>query len=145
MCGRHSGFPTPLTWACYAMKVAAQPTPRSASRPRTPSPWPRRVGWTSQQPLRCQSDHALLLDCRDGSIAQVPFDSSTHGLALLVMDTRAQHTLADGQYAQRRDSWQEAARQLGVSSVREAVFNDLDKTLDRLSKQDDSGASQNTS
>ena len=82
--------------------------------------------------LRCRVGHALLLDCRDGSIAQVPLDLSAHGLSLLIMDTRAQHTLVDGQYAQRRDSCEEAARQLGLSSLREVAFDDLDKTLDRL-------------
>ena len=83
--------------------------------------------------LRCRVSHALLLDCRDGSIAQVSFDLSAHGLSLLIMDTRAEHTLVDGQYAQRRDSCEEAARQLGLSSLREVAFDDLDKTLDRLS------------
>jgi galactokinase len=83
--------------------------------------------------LRCQAGHALLLDCRDGSIAQVPFDLSAHGLSLLVMDTRAEHALVDGQYAQRRASCEEAARQLGMPSLREVAFNDLEQTLDRLS------------
>ena len=73
-----------------------------------------------------------MLDCRYGSIAQVPFDLSGHDLSLLIMDTRVEHALDDGQYAQRRDSCEEAARQLGLSSLREAAFDDLDKTLDRL-------------
>jgi galactokinase len=47
--------------------------------------------------------------------------------------TRAEHALVDGQYAQRRDSCEEAARQLGVSSLREVAFPDLDEALDRLS------------
>ena len=83
--------------------------------------------------LRCQIGHALLLDCRDGSITQVPFDLSAHGLSLLVMDTRVEHALEDGQYAQRRASCEEAARQLGLPSLREVAFNDLDETLDQLS------------
>jgi galactokinase len=37
--------------------------------------------------LRCRVGHALLLDYRDGSIAQVPFDLSAHGLSLLIMDS----------------------------------------------------------
>ena len=49
------------------------------------------------------------------------------------MDTRAEHALVDGQYAQRRASCEEAARQLGLPSLREVAFNDLDETLDRLS------------
>ena len=89
-------------------------------------------GMDQSAALLCQVGHALLLDCRDHSIAQVPFDLSGHGLALVVMDTRAEHTLVDGQYAQRRRDCEEAARQLGVSSLREVAFNDLE-TLGRLS------------
>jgi galactokinase len=90
-------------------------------------------GMDQSAALRCQIGHALLLDCRDDSIAQVPFDLSAHGLSLLIMDTRVEHALDDGQYAQRRASCEEAARQLGLPSLREVAFNDLDETLDRLS------------
>jgi galactokinase len=89
-------------------------------------------GMDQSAALRCQAGHALLLDCRDGSIAQVPFDLSADGLALLVIDTRAEHTLVDGQYAERRQSCEEAARQLGLPSLRDVAFNDLDETLNRL-------------
>src|SRR5664279_2571816 len=51
--------------------------------------------------LRCRVGHALLLDCRDGSIAQVPLDLSDHGLSLLIMESRAEHALVDGQYEKR--------------------------------------------
>jgi galactokinase len=90
-------------------------------------------GMDQSAALRCQFGHALLLDCRDGSIAQVPFDLSAHGLSLLVMDTRVEHALDDGKYAQRRASCEEAARQLGLPSLREVPFNALDETLDQLS------------
>ena len=89
-------------------------------------------GMDQSAALRCQSGHALLLDCRDGSIAQVPFDLSAHGLSLLIMDTRVEHALDDGQYAQRRASCEEAARQLGLPSLREVPFDALDETLDQL-------------
>jgi len=90
-------------------------------------------GMDQSAALRCEAGHALLLDCRDGAIAQVPFDPAADGLSLLVMDTRAEHALVDGQYAERRDSCVEAARQLGVTSLREVAFEDLDVTLARLS------------
>jgi galactokinase len=90
-------------------------------------------GMDQSAALRCQVGHALLLDCRDGVISQVPFDLSAHGLSLLIMDTRARHALGDGQYAQRRASCDEAARQLGLPSLREVAVGDLDVTLDRLS------------
>ncbi|MBD8078254.1 galactokinase [Cellulosimicrobium arenosum] len=74
--------------------------------------------------LRARSGHALLLDCRRGldpaeSAEQVPFDLETAGLAVLVMDTRAEHQLVDGQYAQRRDTCEAAAHALGTESLRE--------------------------
>jgi galactokinase len=83
--------------------------------------------------LRCQDAHALLLDCRDGSIEQVPLGLSAEGISLLVMDTRAKHALVEGQYALRRTSCELAARKLGVHSLREVAFEDLEESLACLS------------
>ncbi|MCC2320332.1 galactokinase [Cellulomonas xiejunii] len=71
--------------------------------------------------LRARAGHALLLDCRDGSARHVPFDLATHGLALLVVDTRAAHSHVDGEYAQRRAACEGAARRLGVASLRDVA------------------------
>ena len=90
-------------------------------------------GMDQSAALRCRAGNALLLDCRDGTVSQVPFDPSAHRLSLLIMNTRANHALGDGQYAQRRASCDEAARQLGLPSLREVAVGDLDVTLDRLS------------
>lgn len=90
-------------------------------------------GMDQSASLRAQDGHALLLDCRDFSVSQVPLDLSGHGLSLLVMDTRTKHALVDGQYAQRRLSCEQAARQLGLSSLREVAADGLDEALDRLS------------
>ncbi|MBO9554299.1 galactokinase [Cellulomonas sp.] len=68
--------------------------------------------------LRSQAGHALLLDCRDGAVRHVPFDLAAEGLALLVVDTRAEHALVDGQYAARRASCEAAAARLGLPSLR---------------------------
>jgi galactokinase len=89
-------------------------------------------GMDQSASLRCHEVNALLLDCRDGSVQQVPFDPSAHDLSLLVMNTRAKHSLVDGQYEQRRASCEEAARQLGVGSLREVPIDGLGQTLDRL-------------
>ena len=67
--------------------------------------------------LRCRQGHALALDCRDMSTRQVPFDLSAVGLELLVIDTRAKHSLADGQYGSRRADCEESARILGVGQL----------------------------
>jgi len=69
--------------------------------------------------LRTTPGHALLLDCRDESVRHVPFDPAAAGLALLVVDTRAEHALVDGQYARRRATCEEAARLLGVPTLRD--------------------------
>ena len=75
--------------------------------------------------LRCRQGHALALDCRDMSTRQVPFDLSAVGLELLVIDTRAKHSLADGQYGSRRADCEESARILGVGQLVEV--EDLDE------------------
>ena len=67
--------------------------------------------------LRCRQGHALALDCRDMSTRQVPFDLDAVGLELLVIDTRAKHSLADGQYGSRRSDCEESARILGVKQL----------------------------
>jgi galactokinase len=82
--------------------------------------------------LRCTAGHALLLDCRDGSIEQEPLDLVAAGLALLVVDTRAAHQLVDGQYAERRATCEAAARTLGVASLREIDPPELEEALGRL-------------
>lgn len=89
-------------------------------------------GMDQSASLRCTPAHALLLDCRDGSTVQVPFDLEAHGLVLLVMDTRAQHALVDGQYAARRRSCEQAAGALAVTSLREVPAEALDQALARL-------------
>ncbi len=76
--------------------------------------------------LRARGGHALLLDCRDGAVRHVPFDLTGHGLALLVVDTRAPHSHVDGEYAQRRAACDRAADLLGVPDLRE-VAQDADR------------------
>ncbi len=68
--------------------------------------------------LRCQAGHALLLDCRSLEVAQVPFDPAGAGAGLLLINTRADHVLSDGEYGQRRAECEEAARRLGIPSLR---------------------------
>ena len=90
-------------------------------------------GMDQSASLLCQPGHALLLDCRDGSTRQVGVDLAGSGLALLVIDTRAEHALVDGQYAERRRSCEQAAAELGVRSLRELSTQDLPEALARLS------------
>ena len=106
-------------------------------------------GMDQSAALLCRADHALLLDCRSGATEQVPFDLAGDGTAsddsaasgdgtasghvLMVTDTRAEHSLNDGQYGERRSSCEQAAAELGVASLREVDPKELDDALARLS------------
>jgi galactokinase len=69
--------------------------------------------------LLCRAGHALLLDCRTLETSQVPFDPDAGGAGLLLINTRARHELADGEYGRRRAECEEAARRLGIRSLRD--------------------------
>jgi galactokinase len=70
--------------------------------------------------LLARAGHALLLDFGDGTSRQVEWSPSRDGLGLLVVDTGVSHALTDGDYAARRADCDEAARTLGVRSLRAA-------------------------
>src|SRR6266545_3984092 len=67
--------------------------------------------------LACRAAHVLLLDCRSLEADQVPFAPADAGLALLVVDTRVSHALADGAYAERRAACEQATRVLEVATL----------------------------
>ena len=68
--------------------------------------------------LLCQPGHALLLDCRSLETSQVPFDPAAAGARVLLINTRSRHELTDGDYGRRRAECEQAARLLGVPSLR---------------------------
>ena len=94
-------------------------------------------GMDQSASLRCREGHALELDCRDGSVTHVPFDLAAEGLALLVIDTKAKHSLDDGQYGARRAACERAAQILGVELLADIAIEDLPQALERLSSTDD--------
>ncbi|XVX21588.1 galactokinase [Actinomycetota bacterium] len=83
--------------------------------------------------LLARPGHALLLDTRDWSTRHVPVDLEAAGLRLLITDTRASHTLSDGQYGSRRQECEESVRRLGVGSLREVDpdgLGEAERTVD---------------
>ncbi|MFE7775662.1 galactokinase [Streptomyces sp. NPDC057445] len=80
----------------------------------------------------CTEGHALLLDTRDLTVRQVPFDLAAQGLRLLVVDTRVKHALGDGAYARRRAGCEAGARALGVRTLREVPHAQLRDALSRV-------------
>ena len=93
-------------------------------------------GMDQSASLLCDERAALLLDCRSGETRHVPFDLGARGYVLLVTDTRAEHALVDGQYASRREACEQAARDLGVETLREVDPSALDEALARLDSED---------
>ena len=79
--------------------------------------------------------HALLLDCRDLTTENVPFPLD--GLTLLVIDTKAVHEHSASGYGDRRKACEQAARALGVDSLRDAArdaVEALDEPLRRRAR-----------
>jgi galactokinase len=82
--------------------------------------------------LSCVRDHVLFLDVRSGEMEQVPFDASSAGLAVLVVDTRAKHSHSDSGYRERRAGCERAASLLGVPALRDVTESGLDDALGGL-------------
>ena len=80
----------------------------------------------------CREGHALFFDVGADHVEQIPFDPAADGLTVQVIDTRAHHSLADGEYAKRRADCERAAAILGVGSLSEITPADLDEALARL-------------
>jgi galactokinase len=76
--------------------------------------------------LMATQGSALLLDCRDLSTKNIPFDVASSGLELLIIDTQAHHALTDGGYAERRASCESAVAKLGITSLRELTMEQLE-------------------
>src|SRR6478609_3736251 len=51
-----------------------------------------------------QAGSVLLFDTRANTVENIPFNPASRGLIVLVIDTKVAHSLADGEYAQRRAS-----------------------------------------
>lgn len=79
-----------------------------------------------------RAGHALFLDCRDFSTRPVPWDLDSQGLALLITDTRAEHSHVDGEYVARRTDSESAAQAIGVATLREVPIQELEQALDRI-------------
>ena len=84
--------------------------------------------------LMATQGSALLLDCRDLSTKNIPFDVASSGLELLIIDTQAHHALTDGGYAERRASCESAVAKLGITSLRELTMEELEKSRGLLTE-----------
>jgi galactokinase len=78
------------------------------------------TGLMDQLAALCGEPHkALMIDFRELTVRPVAFDPEASDIALLLINSRAPHQHAGGEYASRRSSCERAAADLGVSSLRE--------------------------
>ncbi|MDY5584437.1 MAG: galactokinase family protein [Arcanobacterium sp.] len=75
--------------------------------------------------LLCTAGNAIKIDCQSWENTEIPFDLSKYGLQLLIVDTKAPHSLNDGQYAARRQACEEAAAKLGRKSLRDTNYAEI--------------------
>jgi galactokinase len=79
-----------------------------------------------------RAGHALLIDCRSLEVEPVPLP---HGIAIVVIDSKVPRRLADTPYNRRREECAEAARALGVDSLRDAGEAELSRLSGDLLKR----------
>jgi galactokinase len=77
-----------------------------------------------------ETDHALLIDCAARDISSVPLRLADAGLTCLVVDTGEAHATAGPTYARRVTECRDAARLLGVPSLRHVTDVDALQQLD---------------
>jgi galactokinase len=77
-----------------------------------------------------KEDHLLLLDCRSCKPDLVPM--SDPSVAILITNTNVKHELTGGGYAKRRQQCEEAARILGLKSLRDADGAGLERAKGKM-------------
>ena len=77
-----------------------------------------------------RENHLLLLDCRSRKPELVPMTDPS--VALLITNTNVKHELTGGGYAQRRAQCEQAAKILGVPSLRDATGDMLEPARSRM-------------
>lgn len=78
-----------------------------------------------------QKDHLLLLDCRSHQFELVPFTDPA--VSVLITNTNVKHELSGGEYAERRHQCEEAAKILGLPSLRTATAAQLEQAKGKMS------------
>jgi galactokinase len=79
--------------------------------------------------LHAKKDRLVLLDFRSLEVQTIPFPKEA---IFVVASCGEQHALVDGEYNERRQSCEEAARLLGISSLREIGLHELEKRKSEL-------------
>lgn len=76
----------------------------------------------------------MRLDCRSMEFEYFPFDPK--GYRLLLVNSVVKHELVDSPYNKRRESCEHVAKTLGIETLRDADFADLEAVKDKISEED---------
>lgn len=76
----------------------------------------------------------MRLDCRSMEFEYFPFDPK--GYKLFLVNSVVKHELVDSPYNKRRESCERVAKQLGIDTLRDASFEDLEKIKNQISEED---------
>lgn len=74
--------------------------------------------------LMGRAGHATFIDCRSFSVQHLPLDPNT---VFVIVHSGVNHALAAGEYNERRESCEEAARLLGKKTLRDVTRSELEK------------------
>jgi galactokinase len=75
--------------------------------------------------VMAKENHLLLLDCRSRRAELVPMTDASMGF--LIVNTNVKHELTGGEYAKRRAQCEQAAKTLGLASLRDATADMLER------------------
>lgn len=78
----------------------------------------------------CQADHLMLLDCRNQQTEMIPLTDPD--VTVLVINSNVKHELTGGEYAERRQQCEAAAKVLGVESLRDLTTQQLEQAKPQL-------------
>ncbi|MCD8385998.1 MAG: galactokinase [Bacteroidales bacterium] len=81
-----------------------------------------------------KKDQLIRLDCR--SLEYEYFPMKLDGYSLVLVDSRVKHELVDSPYNKRRESCERVAKKLGLETLRDATFEDLDRIQNEISTED---------
>ena len=76
----------------------------------------------------------MRLDCRSMEFEYFPFDPK--GYRLLLVNSVVKHELVDSPYNKRRESCERVAKTLGIETLRDADFADLEAAKEKISEED---------
>ena len=76
----------------------------------------------------------MRLDCRSMEFEYFPFDPN--GYRLLLVNSVVKHELVDSPYNKRRESCERVAKTLGIETLRDADFADLEAVKEKISEED---------